>query len=146
MTTRIAVLTDFHTAAEPVGARRGDWAQVLLLRAVHRLNRWIKPDVTIVLGDLINDTQVDIPRYTALRQTLDLLESPVIALPGNHDLPPDSFYDYMPGGDLTQDIAGCRFVSFLDEERPHWNAARSDADLARLRGVRQDWNGPIVAL
>ncbi|MBN1435595.1 MAG: metallophosphoesterase [Sedimentisphaerales bacterium] len=146
MTIKMAVLTDLHASAQAVGDRRGDWAEVLLLRAVHRINRWIKPDVTLVLGDLINDTQVDVARYGGMRETLELLDSPVIILPGNHDVAPDSFYKYMPGGDVTEDIAGCRFVSFLDEQTPGFNARRSVEDIARLRDARQGWNGPIVAL
>ena len=52
----IAVLTDVHYGAGSIIAqRRSEIADILLLRAVHRLNRLIHPDVTVVLGDLVDD-------------------------------------------------------------------------------------------
>ena len=56
MKIKIAVLTDTHTWDECCeGDRRGDLAELLLTRAVYRLNRWVKPDVVVFLGDLVED-------------------------------------------------------------------------------------------
>ena len=57
MSCRIAVITDIHYCVTPpnVAARQGQWGAVLLRRTIERLNRYVKPDVTVVLGDLVDD-------------------------------------------------------------------------------------------
>ena len=44
------------------------------------------------------------------------------------------------------DIAGVRFAAFVDEERPGWNAFRSEHDLRGMKELRAGFDGPIVAL
>lgn len=145
----IAVLTDLHygiTGALP--ARRSEIAHILLRRAVNRLNRLIQPDVTLVLGDLVDDpASPETPeRLAVLREILDALISPWIAIPGNHDPDIDRFYAVFDRPNQVVEIAGVRFLPFIDPEAPGYNARRRVEDLARFQQARADFDGPIVAL
>ncbi|MBN2449335.1 MAG: metallophosphoesterase [Lentisphaeria bacterium] len=149
---RLAVLSDLHHIADreaAVGARLGGLADLFLLRLVHRLNRFLKPDATVVLGDLINDgTSPQAAEGLArLRESLDRLAMPWLALPGNHDGDPEEFFRHFPRLPAWLDVAGVRLVPFVDPEEPGYNARREMRDLERLEAVRADgWGGPVVAL
>ncbi len=148
---KAVVLTDLHDAPRaPAGDRAaGALGDLLLLRAVHRINRWIRPDAVLLLGDLLDDPAApDADALLArLRAALDLLRCPWIALPGNHDPAPDCFYRRLPDPGPWQDIAGCRFVCFPDDRAaPGYNAAREQAGLERLAAARAGYPGPLVAL
>ena len=145
----LAILTDFHYGTPvAIPQRRSDIADLLLLRAVHRLNRLIKPDVTLVLGDLVDDGHApDAPeRLAHLRAILDKLDSPVIVIPGNHDGDADAFYRVFTRPQAIEDVGGIRFLPFIDREMPGYNAVRSTTGIARFRAARSDYDGPIVAL
>jgi len=146
---RIALIADLHYDAEVVSSdRRGEWADILLLRTVHRLNRMIKPDVTILLGDLLDlgDESYGPGLRKRLNEILGILDSPVIIVRGNHDGDVDNFYrDFEHPGDYV-DIKGHRFVTFLDRDEHAWNASRSERDIARMREVRVGFDGPVIAL
>ncbi len=147
MSLRIAAIADTHYAAgslEQCGARRSAIADILLLRAVRRLNRFIKPDLTVVLGDLVEDgSREGIER---LKLIIDLLESPSIVIPGNHDGDLDAFHSVYPRPPESLDINGVRVVTFVDREEPGYNARRSKADIARMDQARASHDGPIVSL
>jgi len=149
---RLAVLSDTHFESDRqarVGARRAGIADLLLLRAVHRLNRFVKPDLTVVLGDVVNDggaADAD-AQYQLLRGTLDRLRMPWLALPGNHDGPAERFFRHFPAPSPTLDVGGVRFISFMDPEEPGYNARRLAPELARMEACRGDgWKGPVVML
>jgi len=146
---KIAVLSDTHVAhGRSLPERRSDIALVLLLRAVHRLNRFIRPDVTVVLGDIIDDaTAPDAPELLRrAKDTLALLTMPVIVMPGNHDGDVAAFYDIFDRPPEFVDVKGVRFAWFTDVQEPGWQATRTDADLQRMARARTNWPGPIVAL
>ena len=147
---RIAVISDLHFSDAPIagGTRRGDFADVFLLRAVHRLNRHIRPDVTIFLGDVINDGASPNARslLMRLRGIMNLLRMPWLVLPGNHDGDMNAFYEIMPRPPAHADLAGMRFLPFFDVEEPEYNARRSESDLARMLSSRGSFTGPVVAL
>ncbi len=146
---KIAVLTDIHYGGRgALTERRGEIADILLLRAVHRLNRLIRPDVVIVLGDLLDDGDADgaHERLVELRAILDLLTAPALVLPGNHDGDPEAFYRVFARPPDVVDIAGARFLPFVDPEAPGYNATRRAPDLERFRQARSDFDGPLVAL
>ena len=129
--------------------RRGDIVDILLLRTIHRLNRYIKPDVTIFPGDLADnaDSVEGRNRLRAMRKTIDLLDSPTIVLPGNHDGNVDLFYKIFDEPPDLTDINGYRFVSFTDDpEEPNWNARRLPENLRVMRVARRGFTGPIIAL
>ncbi|HOG49281.1 MAG TPA: metallophosphoesterase [Lentisphaeria bacterium] len=148
---RIAVLTDSHyssTEATTCGTRQTGIADILMRRAAFRLNRLLRPDVTILLGDMVNAGHLanSQDELSTLWQHVKLISSPVIAIPGNHDGAIDDFYQVAPRPEPIVDIAGVRFVVNLDRERPGYNAFREERDLARLAEARQGWHGPIVTL
>ena len=145
----IAVVADSHYGARsPVPTRRSEIADVLLARTVARLNRLVRPDVTLVLGDLIDDgNSPDAEGYLQrIRAILDNLTMPYIAVPGNHDSDPEMFYRVFERPADFEDIAGARFLPFVDRDEPGYNATRSDADIERIRAARAGFNGPLVSL
>jgi histidinol phosphatase-like PHP family hydrolase/predicted phosphodiesterase len=145
---KIALLNDIHDGAEAVGARRCEIASILLERAVRRLNKLERPDITLVLGDLLNDgEQPDAgERLTALKRILDQLKSPYLVIPGNHDGDMDTFYRVFDRPGEIEEFGGVRFLAFLDEEQPGYNATRSQQDIDRIKLARRDFKDPIVSL
>jgi len=149
MSIKIAVISDIHYAKEvAISARQGQIGNLLLQRAVGRLNATIRPDVTLLLGDVLDDPEsLDAPELlTELKQILDSLESAQIVIPGNHDLPEERFYQIVDRPPDFLDLAGHRFICFLDPEEPNWNARRLPEDLERMSAARSGYDGPIVAL
>jgi histidinol phosphatase-like PHP family hydrolase len=151
MTMKIAAIADFHY--NPRGnilspARRGEIADILFLRAVHRINRFIRPDLTVILGDILDagNTSEAAAGLERIRATAALLKSPWIAIPGNHDVTHENFYSVFPRPAETTDIKNTRFVTFLDPEEPGFNARRTRPDLARMTQARAGWRGQIIAL
>ncbi len=145
----LAILTDLHYGVPSSNPqRRSEIADILLLRTIHRLNRFIQPDVTLVLGDLIDDGSAPdaLERLGRLHAILDKLKSPTIIIPGNHDGDVDAFYRVFERPKSMQDIAGMRFLPFIDREEPGYNASRSTVDIERFYEARSDYSGPIVAL
>ncbi len=149
---RLAVLSDTHYQADRqsrVGARRSGIADLLLLRAVHRLNRFVRPDAAVVLGDLVNDgTLPDADEhFRLLRRLLDGLRIPWVAIPGNHDGDQGRFFRHFPPLPEVLDVAGVRLMPFVDPEEPGYNARRRTSDLDRMARSRSDgWRGPVVLL
>ena len=68
---KIAILADTHLAgANLIPSRRGEIADTLLLRAVHRLNRLTKPDLVLIMGDVISENKMEsIPNTTTLESS-----------------------------------------------------------------------------
>ncbi|MDD4395874.1 MAG: metallophosphoesterase [Bacteroidales bacterium] len=151
MSIKIAVITDLHYSSIPnpfIPERCGEFADTLLLREIQRFNRYIKPDIVLIGGDLINDsTTQDAESLTKnLYDIIKLLKMPFIAIPGNHDLKNQDFYNIFPRPERFTDIGNTRFVAFDDPEMPGYNAIRQADDIETMRAARADWNGPIVAL
>ena len=69
-----------------------------------------------------------------------------VIIPGNHDGDPQAFFSVFGTPQKHLDIAGVRFAAFVDEERPGWNAFRSEHDLRGMKELRAGFDGPIVAL
>lgn len=151
MAFKIVAISDIHYKRCELNTctrRRSAIASILLLRAVRRINRYIKPDVTLFLGDLIDDSASSIAAQESmeLKGIIDLLESPVIVISGNRDLPCEDFYTIFPRPSNITDIGGVRFVTFLDPEEPGFNARRTESDLELMRTARSGYDGPIVSL
>ncbi|MCE5322908.1 metallophosphoesterase [bacterium] len=151
MSFRIAVIGDIHyknISLDECAKRRSAIAHILLLRTVQRLNRYIKPDVTLILGDLIDDP--DSPSALEELQTLksitDRLDSRLIVIPGNHDPDADVFYSVFDRPSSITDIDDIRFVTFIDNEEPDSNASRSLADIKLMKSARNGHAGPIISL
>jgi len=149
MKIKIAALSDTHFSGScPLPERKAEIADILLLRAVHRINRFIKPDVTLILGDLVNDGAGPEggEQLRRLRDITGLLKSPSIIIPGNHDGDIDAFYKILPRPEECTDIKGVRFLPFLDQEQPGFNAVRSQRDIERMAEARSGHEGPIISL
>jgi len=148
MHLKIVAIGDLHySQADPTPERHGAIGDILFERAVNRINRFIKPDIVILTGDLIdqNDGADAEQLWQRLRAIADRLECPLIALPGNHDGDPQAFYRVFPDPGEMLDIKGARFLVFLDPEEPGWNARRTPHDLARMEAAAAH-QGPTIAL
>lgn len=146
---KVAVIADTHFAPGPVNPeRRGEIADILLLRAVRRLNRFVKPDVTLVVGDMVDDGEAEeaASLLRRLRKIVNGVESPTIVIPGNHDGDVDAFYRVFAKPPDFVDVKGVRFVPFIDPEEPEYNARRTQQELARMATARQGFDGPAVAV
>jgi histidinol phosphatase-like PHP family hydrolase/calcineurin-like phosphoesterase family protein len=151
MSLKIAVISDTHYSSKSngdAGSRHTAIADTLLLRAVHRLNRFIKPDLVILLGDLIDNgsgKKSQVERWRIM-EIISKLDCRVAVIPGNHDGDIGQFYSVFPNPGEQFDVNGVRFVVFNDPEEPHYNASRTKADLQRMHAARSNYNGPLVAL
>ena len=142
---KIVSITDTHFAEENIdGHRKSTIADILLQRAVHRVNKMIKPDVTLFLGDVNQGANPTL--HEIMRGILDQINSPTIVLPGNHDGLVDKFYEVFDRPPDTVDIDGVRFLPFCDKRYPHGNAERTEKDLQRMMAARNGHDGPIVSL
>jgi len=149
MKTRIALLADPHfTDARSKPGSRMNAADTLLLRAVRRLNRFIRPDVTVVLGDVADAGAAPGAGrfYRAIREALDQLDSPAVVLPGNHDCDAETFYTYFEKPAEIIDVGGARLAVFLDEPAPGDNARRTEEGFRSMAKARSGYSGPVVAL
>ena len=133
---KIAVITDLHYAKEKNLAcpdRMGERAKELLSAAVKRLNEETKPDILLVGGDLVNDSN-GAELLKELAEIFQTIQCRQIIIPGNHDPEPALFYQYFQRPPEFVDIAGFRFLAFPDDlQTDGYNARRSSEDLARMK-------------
>jgi len=148
---KLAIIADMHfdrTQNAAIPERRGELADILLLRTVHRLNRFIKPDAVLVAGDFIDKPASSdaIGMLAELKTVLDKLKCPYVAIPGNHDPAPDIFYSVFKRPEYFTDIGGVRIVSFPDDpEEPGYNASRRPENIRILEETRKNFSGPIIS-
>ncbi len=152
MSIRIAVISDIHYSGchDPRHPkRRGDYALFFLKRAVEMLNLYDRPDVVLVGGDLIDPPlAADIGARNRLKEifgVLKTLKAPFLAVPGNHDLAPDPFYDTLPELPDFLEVKNVRIIPFLDPTEPGYNARRSRQELDRFDRVRAGFSGQLVS-
>jgi histidinol phosphatase-like PHP family hydrolase/predicted phosphodiesterase len=143
---RIVVASDLHysTQRNSIEKRRSDLSDHFLLKLLKRIDRFMNVDLLILCGDIVDDaTNSDDLRV--MKAIMDQSDIPYIAIPGNHD--PATFYDIFPDPGTRVDAHGMRIELFHDQEVDGYNYVRSDADLDRMRHVRNDgFAGPIIAL
>lgn len=152
MGIRLAVVADIHygdrlNLRNP--KRQGLEGARLFDRVLRRLAAEGWPDALIVAGDLIDcagedDFTVE-ARLDELAKILAAVPVPVIAIPGNHDLPPEEFYRHLPPPPEFLEVGGGRIIPFLDPERPGWNAERLPEELDRFDRARAGFSGPLIA-
>ncbi|MBN2374970.1 MAG: metallophosphoesterase [Sedimentisphaerales bacterium] len=146
---RIAVISDLHAAdRRHKPASRGDMADTLLLRVVNRLNRWINPDVTVLLGDLthIAGAESTLNHLQKISRVVDQLQSPSIVLPGNYDANDQTFYSFFKKPADFIDIKGFRFLPFVDQYVWPRHAYRPERNLRQMKIARGNFDGPIISL
>jgi 3',5'-cyclic AMP phosphodiesterase CpdA len=149
MHVRIAAIADTHfcyRSEDPDS--RGDIADMLLMRTAATVNRVVKPHVTLVLGDVIADGEAADAAECLHRmcEMVQLIESPTIVVPGNHDGSVEAFYEVFARPPEFVDVEGVRFAPFIDPEEPEYNACRTEGDLARMGEARAGFEGPIVSV
>ena len=148
MKIRIAVVTDIHApGSDRYPERRGELAENLLLRVINRFNRWIRPDITIIGGDIVDgyDSETAHNWLENLRPIFDKLKYPYVVIRGNHDPSTDYFYKVFKRQNQL-DINGYRFVVFDDPEEPNFCASRTVAELQRFRTARAGHSGPVISV
>ncbi len=149
---KIVVISDTHFRSDSspleIKERKGYLADLLLMRAVQRCNRLLKPDLVLFAGDLLD--RGDLPHaeheLQRMRNIMDKLQMPYIAIPGNHDGDVNHFYKLFPKPPPQMDIKNVRILTFIDPEAPGYNATRTTGDIKRMRQAREGWAGPIVML
>ena len=148
MKIKLALISDAHIADSAMDAdRRPDLAETFLARAIYRLNRWINPDAVLFLGDLVEDDgRESLPhRLQRVAALLAKTQCPYLVIPGNHDVPAETFYRYFPPPPDFLDVKGFRLAPFLDPEAADYNARRTLHDLDRMNALRRGHHGPIIA-
>ncbi len=93
---RILQITDCHLSGNPGARYRGEDAHGNLV-AVLRRARACQPDLVLASGDLSEDASA--ASYRTLQACFDLIDAPVLALPGNHD-EPALLAEFFPGSPL----------------------------------------------
>ncbi len=130
---RIAIITDLHYSLAKNTAcpmRTGEFACELLEAALEQL-RHLNADVLLVGGDLVNVPN-DVELLDALAGILDKSPCPYIAIPGNHDPMPETFYRHIQKAPEFLDISGIRILPFPeDTQTKGYNARRSEESLRR---------------
>ncbi len=129
---------------------RGELAHTLLKKVFARLHHMgIKPDLTVLLGDLVEngaDSNADLDLVT-LHGELTRSGIPVLALPGNHDCSPaafNTFFNTTPG---LHEFGGYGFIVFNDTYAENHECSRSDEDLAMTKALAETHPGlPLIAL
>jgi len=149
MATKIAVVCDIHYGeAAPCSGRSREFGDIFLLRVVHRLNKFVKPDIAVILGDIVDDEEPAAAKVKRqrIKSVLDLLDCPYLVIPGNHDEDADTFYQDFPRPPEIVELPGLRLLPFVDRDEPGYNASRRTVDLARFRRAREGFGGQLVAL
>ncbi|WP_176012161.1 metallophosphoesterase [Victivallis sp. Marseille-Q1083] len=147
MSVRFAVISDLHFSRSPseLPARRGEFAALLLRRAVEYLNLRTDIDLLCLAGDLL-DNPADVELLAELKAVLDHARLPLLVIPGNHDPEPELFYQTMPRADYFDAGARARFIPFVDPELPGCHARRLPAELARAERLSAEFAGPKIFL
>jgi len=129
---------------------RGELARTLLDKVFKRLaHMGVRPDVTVLLGDLIEnaaDRGADLDLLT-LYGELTRSGIPTLALPGNHDTEPAAFNALFGTAPGLHEVGGYGFLVFSDTFNEARECARSEEDLALTRRVaKANPDLPLVAL
>ena len=129
---------------------RGELAQTLLKKVFQRLHHMgVKPDLALLLGDLVEDGTDRNAELDMLSLHGELTRSgiPCLTLPGNHDGDAAAFnelFDTPPG---LHEIGGYGFVVFNDDYNENRECVRSEADIARLKTIAKEHPGlPLIAV
>jgi histidinol phosphatase-like PHP family hydrolase/predicted MPP superfamily phosphohydrolase len=151
----ILAVSDLHytglarqTAQPP--ALRGELARTLLNKVFLRLaHMGVKPDLTVLLGDLIEsgaDRSAELD-LTSLYGELSRSGIPVLALPGNHDTDAASFnalFDTQPG---LSEFGGYGFIVYNDLYNDAHECTRQEEAIEQTRRIAHERPGlPLIAL
>jgi 3',5'-cyclic AMP phosphodiesterase CpdA len=156
----IALVTDLHFGPEArfagklrkLTAHAGDLARAF----VERMNREVKPDLVVNLGDDIEDEslEADRARYAECQRILRGCDAELVNVAGNHDtvhLGPDDLlaaWGRPAGGALygALDRGGFHFVVLHTRERKDHDVSVGEDQLAWLAGDLAANRGPTIVL
>ncbi len=148
MAARIAVVTDVHYDWSTLGRLEPYKAQgdLLLDMAIRDINSTVRPDLLLVLGDLVEQCRGKdySSKLQGLRSIVERSEAPALVLSGNHDGPSEEFYAVFDKPPEFVDLKHIRIVPFVDGPKPgksHWKSMHSTM---RLSQAREGFTGPIV--
>lgn len=137
-----------QTAQPPL--LRGELGRTLLQKVFARLaHMGVKPDMTVLLGDLVEDgadrnAELDL---VSLHGELTRSGVPFLVIPGNHDAGADSFnaiFSAAPG--LTQ-VNGYGLVAFHDQHNEAHECVRPEDGIEMLASIARANPGlPLIAL
>ena len=149
--TTIVIISDIHDGRKGAAALPGshDLTRTLLKRAVRRINRFIRPHAVAILGDLVDSPRMPgvAERLAAIKEILDLLEAPYVAIPGNRDPGAELFYSVFERPRPFVDCGAVRLVPFVDRLERGVPVQRTAEEAARRLGeARSGFAGPIVTL
>ena len=129
---------------------RGELAQTMLKKVFLRLHHMgIKPDLTLLLGDLIENGEDRSAELDLVSLHGELTRSgiPFLSVPGNHDGDMSAFntlFDCQPG---FREIGGYGFLLFNDAYNDNHECVRSEDDLAFTKKVASEHPGlPLIAV
>jgi Icc protein len=156
----VGIVTDLHFGPEArfAGKLRKLTAHAGELAAafVERMNREVKPDLVVNLGDDIEDEgpEADRARYAECQRILRGARAELVNVAGNHDTIHLGAADLLsawgrdPAGDLYSsfDRGGFHFVVLHTLERKDHDVSVGEAQLAWLAADLQAHPGPTVVL
>ncbi|NUO53961.1 MAG: phosphoesterase, partial [Polyangiaceae bacterium] len=154
----VGLVTDLHFGPEASfgGKLRKLTAQApaLLEAFVERMNREVRPDVVINLGDDLEDEshEADRRRYGEVMAILGRLDAPVLHVAGNHDTvylgPSDlaSMWGKAPESPLyyATDVGGYHLVVLHTQEQKDVSVRIDDAQLAWLESDLAAAGAPVL--
>ncbi len=100
---RIIQVSDCHVSSDPRADYRGQSADRNLADLLPAMRAW-QPDLVLLTGDISEDGSA--ASYGRVTTLLGALEAPLLALPGNHDLPSvmGQFFPQGPWDGLYQQV------------------------------------------
>ena len=154
-TLTLLAISDLHytglarqTAQPPY--MHGALSRTLLKKVFLRLQHMgIKPDLTVLLGDLIENGNDQYAALDLISLHAELCRSgiPFITLPGNHDGNPETFKNIFATHAGLHQVNGYGFVAYHDHYAESHVCKRSDKDLAMTRNLgKAHPDLPLIAI
>jgi len=129
---------------------RGELAQTLLKKVFQRLRHMgVKPDLTLLLGDLVEDgtdrnAQLDL---ISLHGEMTRSGIPFLAVPGNHDGSMTSLNTLFGSKPGLHEVGGYGFVLFNDSYNEKQECTRSEDDIASIKAIAKERPDlPLIAV
>ena len=129
---RIIQVSDCHVSSDPRADYRGKNADRNLADLLPAMRAW-KPDLVLLTGDISEDGSA--ASYGRVSVLLGALEAPLLALPGNHDLPSEMerfFPQGSWGGPYQQVVKNWQLVLLDSTEQNRVGGRLSQQELDQL--------------
>jgi len=152
--TLLAISDLHHTGfsrqtAQPLAAR-GELSRILLSKIFLRLQHLgIRPDLTVVLGDLVAEGTDRNAEHDliAIHSELTKSQIPFLVIPGNHDAGAPGFKDLFDVSPGLHRVKSYGLIVYDDAFAENHETARTDAILSKTKKIAEDHPGlPLIAL